>query len=128
MLRVKVELVPHGVEERAEVLDTILIANDGTGVCGGPDEGGVGNYEVFDNETIPHLHVVDYPSMYACGFVRGVTRDAGHRLLLAETAIGVVRQAREENWHERGKGYERPVREPEKEAEPEIPPDFLNMP
>ena len=94
MLRIKVELVPHGVESRAETLDEILIANDGTGHATGPDEGGYGNYDVFDGETLEHLNVVDYPSTYACGQVRGVTRTPKHRLFLAEQALGVVQEAR----------------------------------
>lgn len=94
MIRVKVELIPHGVEAAAETLDTILIANDGTGRSTGRDEGGIGNYDVFDNETVQHLHMVNYPHMYACGRVENITRTPAHRLLLAEKAIGVVREAR----------------------------------
>lgn len=94
MLRIKVELVPHGVESMSEVLDTIYVSNDGTGIPGGPNEGGVGNYEVHDNETLAHLHNVDYPSMYACGFIKGLERTPQHRLLLAEQALGVVQDWR----------------------------------
>lgn len=94
MIRVQVELVPHGREADAEVLDSILIANDGTLPALGEDEGGFGNYEVFDNETLEHLHVVDYPHMYACGFIKNVERSPEHRLFLAEQALGVVQEAR----------------------------------
>lgn len=94
MLRVKIELVPHGIEALSEVLDTIYITNDGTGFSGGPNEGGVGNYEVHDNETLTHLHTVDYPNMYACGFIKGVERGPEHRIFLAEEAIGIVRESR----------------------------------
>lgn len=127
MIRVRVEIVPGGIEDRAEVLDEILVENDGTGIALGADEGGIGNYNVFDEESIGHLAVVDYPSMYACGFIKGVERTPEHRLLLAETAISVVRQARDEKWHEHRHGYKRPTREPGNE-DPPIPPDFLNMP
>ena len=34
MLRVTVELVPHGEEDRAYTIGTMLIANDGTGSLG----------------------------------------------------------------------------------------------
>lgn len=128
MLRVKVELVPRGIESRAEVIEEILIENDDTLPAGGPDEGGRGNYNIFHDESIGHLHVVDYPHMYACGFIKEVERTPEHRLLLAETAISVVRQAKAEEWWDQGKGYKRPERFPESEGEPTIPPDYLNMP
>lgn len=95
MIRVKVELIPHGRESAASVLDEILIENDGTGFARGPSEGGVGNYNVFDNETIGHLNVVDYPSMYAAGFIKNVERVPGHRTFLAEHALGIVQASRE---------------------------------
>lgn len=114
MIRVKVEIVPHGVEARAELLDTILIANDGTLPALGEDEGGFGNYEVFDNETLGHLHAVDYPHMYASGFIKRVERSPEHRLFLAEQAIGVVQEARkleEEGKMEGLHVFDRPTRE-----------------
>lgn len=95
MLRIRLELVPHGVEALAETTDEVLIANDGTGIRGGADKGGRGNYDIFDNETLEHLHGVDYPGMYACGRVEGLARSTKHRLQLAELAIGVVRESRE---------------------------------
>lgn len=65
MIRVKVEIVPHGRVDASEVLHDIWIENDGTSIAGvGPDEGGIGNYNIFpDGETLSHLHVVDYPSI-----------------------------------------------------------------
>lgn len=93
MLRVKVELVPHGIESRSEVLHDIWIENDGTGTFGGPNEGGVGNYCIFpDGETLGHLHVVDYPSMYACGTLKGVPRTPDHRFKVAAEALSIVRE------------------------------------
>lgn len=94
MIRIQVELVPHGNEARAEVLDSVLIANDGTLPALGEDEGGFGNYEVFDNETLGHLHTVDYPHMYAAGFIKCVRRTPEHRMFLAEQALGIVQEAR----------------------------------
>jgi hypothetical protein len=94
VIRVKIELIPHGVEAAAEVLDTVLIINDGTLPSFGRDEGGVGNYEVHDNGSLGHLHVVDYPSMYACGFIKGVERSPEHRIFLCEQALGIVQEAR----------------------------------
>ncbi len=95
MLRVKIEIVPRGYEERAEILDEVLIENDGTGICLGEDEGGVGNYNVFDGASVAHLNVVDYPSMYACARVEGVERSPTHRFLLAGKALAAVQEARE---------------------------------
>lgn len=94
MLKVTIELVPHGIESMSEVLDTIFISNDGTAIATGPNEGGFGNYEVHDNETLAHLHTVDYPAMYACGFIKGVARIPEHRIFLAEQALGIVRESR----------------------------------
>lgn len=95
MLKVTIELVPHGREDAASVLDTIWISNDGSGHGAvGPNEGGVGNYEIHDNETLAHLHTVDYPAMYACGFLKGVERTPEHRIFVAEQAIGIVRASR----------------------------------
>lgn len=97
MLRIKVEVVPHGIESVSEVLDEIWVENDGTGIPGGPNDGGVGNYNVFPpGETLEHLHVVDYPSMYACGHIEGVPRDERHRLVVAETALSIVNQYKHE--------------------------------
>lgn len=42
MLRVRVEIVPHGVEAAAEVLDERFIGNDGTGGRA------TGSYDVYD--------------------------------------------------------------------------------
>lgn len=114
MIRVKVEIVPHGVESRAEVLDTVLIINDGTRRALGEDEGGVGNYEIHDNGTLEHLHNVDYPHMYASGFIKGVERTPDHRIFLAEQALGIVQEARklEEEGKLDGKSvFDRPTRE-----------------
>lgn len=127
MIRVKVEIVPHGVEAAAEVLDSVLIINDGTRVALGEDEGGVGNYEVHDNGDLDHLHVVDYPHMYACGFIKGVERTPKHRLFLAEQALGIVQEARklEEEGKLKGKSaFDRPTRDFERPAVP----DSLNIP
>lgn len=123
MIRVRVEIVSHGVEAAAEVLDSVLIINDGTGLCLGEDEGGIGNYEVHDNGTLEHLHNVDYPHMYACGFIKGIERTPAHRLFIAEQALGIVQEARkleEEGKFEGSARVDRPIREfseSEQEAE-----------
>lgn len=96
MLRVKVELVPWGREEAASVIDEVLIENDGSSIAGvGPNQGGVGNYNVFDSESIGHLNMVDYPSMYACGRIEGIERTPNHRFLVAGKALAIVQEARE---------------------------------
>lgn len=93
MIRIKVELVPHGRVDASEVLHDIWIENDGTGVCGGPNEGGIGNYNIFPNgETLQHLFMVDYPSMYRCGSLKGVPRVPEHRLTVAAEALSIVRE------------------------------------
>lgn len=98
MIRVKVEIVPNGRIDAAEVLNEIWIENDGTSMAGvGPNEGGIGNYNIFpDGETLEHLHVVDYPSMYACGHLRGVPRTRDHRFIVAAEALSIVRAYEEQ--------------------------------
>lgn len=91
MIRVKIEIVPHGVEAAAEVLDEVVIANDGTGCSIGRNEGGIGNYEVFDGDF---PRAVDYPHMYAAGFIKHVERTPTHRIFLAEQALGIVQETR----------------------------------
>lgn len=91
MIRVKVEIVPHGIESQAEVLDEVVIANDGTGRATGENEGGWGNYEVFDGDFPRN---VDYPHMYAAGFIKHVERSPDHRIFLAEQALGIVQETR----------------------------------
>lgn len=114
MLKVTIELIPHGIESMSEVLDTIFIINDGTALGTGPNEGGVGNYEIHNNETLGHLRTVDYPHMYACGFIKGVERSPEHRIFLAEQALGVVRESRklaaEGAFDKPHNVYERPTR------------------
>lgn len=94
-LRVKVELVPHGVEARAEVLDEFIIGNNGTGVSGGRDSGGVGNYDIYDL-PLAELHMKDEPSMYKLGEVRGIPRSEGHRLEVVRRALQIVERLRKE--------------------------------
>jgi hypothetical protein len=91
MIRIKIELVPHGVESAAETLDEFVVANDGTGAATGPNEGGWGNYEVFDGDF---PRTVDYPHMYAAGFIKHVERTPAHRLFLCEQALGIIQEAR----------------------------------
>lgn len=91
MLRVKIELIPWGIEAAAETLDEFVVANDGTGVSGGPDEGGWGNYEIFDGDFPRN---VDHPHMHASGFIKHVERTPTHRLFLCEQALGIIQEAR----------------------------------
>lgn len=111
MIRVKIEIVPHGIESAAEVLDEVVIANDGTGVATGENEGGWGNYEVFDGDFPRN---VDYPHMYASGFIKHVERTPKHRIFLAEQALGIIQDARklEEEGKMEGKHvFDRPTRD-----------------
>lgn len=91
MIRVRIEIVPHGREVAASVLDEVIIVNDGTAHATGPDEGGIGNYEVFCGD---YPRNVDYPHTLAHGFIKGVNRTADHRIFLAEQALGIVQEAR----------------------------------
>jgi len=70
LIRIKIELIPRGVESMAETLDEVVVANDGTGAATGPNEGGWGNYEVFDGDRlaararsvlVPFDFVIDRP-------------------------------------------------------------------
>lgn len=92
-LRVRIELVPHGVEAGAEVLDEVLIGNNGTGIRGGRDSGGVGNYDIFDI-SLAQIHAMDYPEEAKLGEIRGLERSPDHRLTLAKLALEVVEQSR----------------------------------
>lgn len=116
MIRVKVEIVPHGRVDASEILHDIWIENDGTSTAGvGPDEGGIGNYNIFpDGETLSHLNVVDYPSMYACAHLTGVPRTPDHRFIVAAEALSMVRE-----WNEQVKTTE---------AEPEFDPARAPIP
>lgn len=96
MLRCRVELLPHGIDAGLEPIYEILVENNGEGIPGGPNEGGVGCYNVFPpEETMGHLHMVDYPSMYACGRIEGVERNEHHRLVVAGHALSIAAEALE---------------------------------
>lgn len=87
MLRIKIELVPHGDESRVKVLDEVFVGNDGTGERGGPNSGGVGNYDVY--ETDPRedrdRHI---------GRIEGIERTPEHRVLLARKALELLEKER----------------------------------
>lgn len=107
MIRVKIEIVPYGSEARAELLDEVVIANDGTGIPTGQNVGGWGNYEVFDGE---YPENVDYPHMHAAGFIKHVERTPTHRMFLAEQALGIIQEWRELPEDAAGR-VEQPVRD-----------------
>jgi hypothetical protein len=44
MLRIKIEIVPHGVEELTTVLHTLYVGNDGKG------NHSIGHYDVYDED------------------------------------------------------------------------------
>lgn len=69
MLRVTIELVPYGIEEEAQVIGRMLIANDGTGTVKH------GNYAYAYNFT-------DRPDVPAKGTVRRFDRSMGAWALL----------------------------------------------
>lgn len=94
MLRVRVELVRGGNQNDVEVLDEILIANDGTGIPGGTDEGGVGNYAIWDQMTIDQLHAMDYPYSAKVGELKGIPRSPEHRLEVARRSLQIVEMRR----------------------------------
>ena len=85
MLRVKVELVPHGVEPLTETLDELVIVNDGTGHGAvGPDSGGFGNYDVYaDAQRLLHI-----------GRIECVERTESHRVELARRALELLEKER----------------------------------
>lgn len=94
-LRVKIELVPYGVEANASILDEFTVANNGTGVSGGADSGGVGNYDVYDR-PIGELHAMDYPQEVKLGEVRGIERTPSHRVKVVRHALEVIEEARKD--------------------------------
>ena len=69
MLRVTIELVPYGIEEEAQVIGRMLIANDGTGNMK------YGNYAYAYNFT-------DRPDVPAKGIVTHFNRSFGAWALL----------------------------------------------
>lgn len=90
MLRVRVELIPHGDESRLEVLDECYIVNDGTGTATGEHEGGIGNYYVTEIDP----RVKDYPEEAAVGRIEGQPRTKTHRTQLAVRALQVIQRGR----------------------------------
>ena len=87
MLRVTVEVVPFGIEQAAETIDTIYVGNDGTG---GPE---VGNYDVYtrDPRGGPHPRQ-DRPGW--AGRIENLPRGKSHRLTLAAKALNLVNYER----------------------------------
>jgi hypothetical protein len=85
VLRVRVELIPHGCFEMAETLDVVYITNDGSGTSSGPNEGGIGNYNVT---RAPKPAEGDN----SLGRIEGVPRSPKHRLGLAIRALQMLRQ------------------------------------
>lgn len=90
MLRIRVELIPGGYFDAAETLDEVFITNDGTGTCGGPDEGGVGNYDVTREPF--YLYPQDVRADNALGRIEGIPRIPHHRLDLAIRALQMLRR------------------------------------
>lgn len=83
MLRVTVEVVPFGIEAAAETLDTIYIANDGTGT---PE---IGNYDVYTEDP----RGGPYPRAERPGWVgriENLQRGKSHRLTLAARAVNLA--------------------------------------
>lgn len=86
LLRVKVELVPHGIEEAATTLTEVCIGNDGTG---GP---AIGNYDVYLGD--PRARA--YPRKLRAGWVGRIENFPRHmegrdRDRLAELALHLAR-------------------------------------
>lgn len=88
MLRVRVELVPYGLERHAEVIEEVFVANDGTGRGGGPNEGGTGNYDISLNNLAYEYPGVDRKCPEYLGRIEGLIRIPGaHRVTMARTAL-----------------------------------------
>lgn len=90
MLRICVELIPGGDFLRAETLDEVFITNDGTGTCEGPDEGGVGNYDVTREPF--YRYPRDGRPDNALGRIEGIPRAPRHRLDLAIRVLQMLRR------------------------------------
>lgn len=88
MLRVRVELVPYGLERHAEVIEEVFVANDGTGKGGGANDGGIGNYDISLNNLADEFPLVDRKCPEYLGRIEGLIRIEGaHRLTMARTAL-----------------------------------------
>ena len=80
MLRVRVEIVPHGIESAAEVLEERFIGNDGTG---GHD---IGSYDIYDEDP----RGKPYPRNERTGWlgrIENIRRGPEHRRRLAAEAL-----------------------------------------
>jgi hypothetical protein len=80
MLRVRVEVVPYGIEEAGEVIHERYIGNDGTG---GHD---IGSYDIYDEDPRGR----PYPRHERPGWLgrlEGRRRDEDHRRRLAVEAL-----------------------------------------
>lgn len=104
MLRVRVELVPHGVEAGTETLHEVFIGNDGTGYATGPHEGGIGNYVVFLDQDprdllastrSDYMAYSDFPGYI--GRIDGIERGPQHRATVARAALALVEVATNDN-------------------------------
>lgn len=85
MLRVRVEVVPHGREDAALVVDEVWAGNDGTGISGGANEGGVGNYDFWHPPVGTDAWETSIGEVV--GRFEGLKRTPEHRLLLAKLAL-----------------------------------------
>lgn len=83
MLRVTVEIVPHGDESRAETLTEIFIGNDGTGTHE------AGNYDIYTadprGKPLPRNKRDGW-----IGRIEGFPREEGHRDLLSLKAFELL--------------------------------------
>jgi hypothetical protein len=80
MLRVRVEILPHGDESRAEILEERFVGNDGTG------GDAIGNYDVYDLDP----RGKPYPRELRTGWLgrlEGRRRGPDHRRRLAVEAL-----------------------------------------
>lgn len=101
MLRVRVEVVPHGLDDQAFVTDEVWVENDGS--LSGT---GFGNYRVKDPLGAPdHAdrgwnEPLELPSAAAAhysetvGRIQNIKRSDEHRTAVAAKALNIVRAAR----------------------------------
>lgn len=91
MLRVTVDLIPQGQHALTETLDTIYVANDGTG------SGLIGHYDVYTSDPTEHPIDRDEPGEALAaarqrrpgwiGRIENVERTEKHRALLSAQAL-----------------------------------------
>lgn len=85
MLRVRVEIIPYGDHNQTEVVYEAYVANDGTGLGGGANGGGRGNYDLSLSDMAQRTYPASLPGYL--GRLANLERTPWHRITMARTAL-----------------------------------------